>query len=244
MDFLTGETLVNVLVRPVRRVVEWASRIHGIHWGLIKEALAEGRAVNGWHEARARLFEHANTDTVLIGHALANDLLALGVTHDAVVDSSVLASVAVFGRGRKGPRTWSLRALASELCGMTVQANGGSGKVHDCLEDTYSTRQVVLEVLKYPSKLAKWADGARAILDRKAAEREAARLEAKRAEDSADSSSRPHEGSSLTGGDDVDASGRVVEHVGNQDEGPPPVDKRGTEGCNCPHPQKINSPSR
>ncbi|VDM60316.1 unnamed protein product [Angiostrongylus costaricensis] len=43
-------------------------------------------------DVRELLFEKVNAKTVLIGHALENDLKALRIVHDTVVDTSVLFS--------------------------------------------------------------------------------------------------------------------------------------------------------
>ncbi|KJH39892.1 exonuclease [Dictyocaulus viviparus] len=56
--------------------------------GLSEEEIEESRMT--LREARDLLFEVVNSNTILIGHGLENDLKALRIVHDAVVDTSVL----------------------------------------------------------------------------------------------------------------------------------------------------------
>ncbi|KJH39847.1 hypothetical protein DICVIV_14257, partial [Dictyocaulus viviparus] len=67
---------------------------------------------------RGLLFDLINSETILIGHALENDLKALRIVHDVVVDTSVLYSHSDVG-GRYFKR--SLKSLAREELGIEIQ---------------------------------------------------------------------------------------------------------------------------
>jgi len=164
-DFITGETLVNALVRPTNRVIDWRTRVSGVTAAEMAAATARGNALAGWKGARAELWEYIDTDTILIGHSLQNDLDVLRIIHNRVVDSAILARNAVGPGGRQ----WGLKALCGELLGIDIQNNGKRG--HDCLEDALAAREVVLWCIRNPSWLADWAKIAREREERMKEER-------------------------------------------------------------------------
>lgn len=157
IDLFTGEVLVDTLVFPTEAVRDWRSRFSGVTMAMMREARNTGKALNGWPAARAKLFELADAETILVGHALNHDLKVLYVSHKRVVDSSLLVSEAVFGKGSALLRIWGLKTLSRELLGLTIQS---SRKGHDCLEDTLATRELVLWCLKEREQLKVWAENA------------------------------------------------------------------------------------
>lgn len=104
-----------------------------------------------------RLWKFANDETVLISHALQNDLNVLGIYHPRIVDSAILTSLAVFPSWLEA-RTWSLMSLAREFIDLDIQ-NGNCG--HDAVEDARVIPEVVLWCLAEPEQLKIWADKAR-----------------------------------------------------------------------------------
>lgn len=164
VDFLTGETIVNSLVKPRQPVVDWRTQIHGISPAGLSVARAQGLTLDGWQAATAELFKHVDRDTVLIGQSLQYDLAALHIQHACVVDSAILASEAVFGTKGK-PRYWGLglKNLCSELLGLKIREEAplNVSKVHDGLEDVLATREVVLYWLEQPAAVETWARGKR-----------------------------------------------------------------------------------
>ncbi|KJH40575.1 exonuclease [Dictyocaulus viviparus] len=70
---------------------------------------------------RDLLFEVVNSNTILIGHGLENDLEAMRIVHDAVVDISVLFSRSD-AKGRCFRR--SLKSLAKDELGLEIQNDG------------------------------------------------------------------------------------------------------------------------
>ncbi|XP_052036927.1 exonuclease GOR-like [Apodemus sylvaticus] len=79
-----------------------------------------------------RLF---STETILIGHSLESDLLALKFIHDTVVDTSVL-----FPHHRGLPYKRSLRGLISQYLSQKIQAHSGG---HNSIEDARACMQLV-----------------------------------------------------------------------------------------------------
>lgn len=167
VDFLTGEVLINNYVQPQCKVTNWKSDISGVTPSAVDAAVAGGRALRGWKNARQALWEHISSDTILVGHSLNNDLSVLGIYHSKVFDSAIFTAEAVFPefiRPTEGPkRLWSLKNLARDLlAGLDIQ-NSDNG--HDCLEDTLTTREVVLFCLGNPEILKLWAEAARRQYD-------------------------------------------------------------------------------
>ncbi|KAI1478726.1 ribonuclease H-like domain-containing protein [Daldinia eschscholtzii] len=157
VDLFTREVLVDSLVLPTEIVRDWRTKYSGITPAMMAQARANNTALNGWPTARAKLFELADANTILIGHSLNNDLHAIHVTHSRIVDSAILASEAVFGKGNKLGRKWSLKSLSEELLGIKIQSSKGG---HDCLEDTLASREIVLWCFREREKLATWAKDA------------------------------------------------------------------------------------
>lgn len=116
VDFLTGEKIITSLVQPHEPVDNWKTKLHGISPALIASERAKNAVLDGWQAARAELFKHVDEDTILIGQSLNHDLKPLRIQHDKIVDSAVMASEAVHGRGSK-PNYWGLglRILCEEL---------------------------------------------------------------------------------------------------------------------------------
>jgi hypothetical protein len=161
IDFLTGEVLIDNYVQPKTRVVNWDSRFSGVTPGAMNKAVKKGTALNGWEGARSKLWEFMDSETVLVGHSLNNDLDVLGIIHWNIVDSSIITSEAVFYTVHAGEplnRTWSLKTLTNELVNYDIQV-GKQG--HSALEDAHATRDIVIWCLRYPEHLKVWADNAR-----------------------------------------------------------------------------------
>lgn len=172
IDFLTGEVLIDNYVQPKSRVVNWDSRFSGVTPSAMNKAVKKGTALFGWEGARSKLWEFMDSETVLIGHSLNNDLDVLGIIHWNVVDSSIITSEAVFYTVHAGEplnRTWSLKTLTNELVNYDVQV-GKQG--HSALEDAHATRDIVIWCLRYPEHLKVWADNARDQEEQRAYERE------------------------------------------------------------------------
>ncbi|EED19596.1 RNA exonuclease, putative [Talaromyces stipitatus ATCC 10500] len=177
VDVLTGETLLNTLVNPVSKVKSWRSTVSGVTRKAMNVAIERGQALRGWPAARKALWQYVDTETILVGHALQNDLNVLGIFHPRIVDTAILAAQAVFldHQGKKFPQTYGLKKLLACFVNMAIQT-GKRG--HDCLEDTLATREVAIWCMRNPESLKTW--GSRTF-----AEYEARRLEIQRAREKA-----------------------------------------------------------
>ncbi|KAI1771054.1 ribonuclease H-like domain-containing protein [Hypoxylon cercidicola] len=179
VDLFSGEILIKSLVLPTEAVKDWRTRYSGITPAMISAARVSGEALDGWPAARAKLFEFADAETILVGHSLNNDLKVLRIYHPRVVDSCILIAEAVFGKGKGMQRKWGLKTLSLDILGATIQS---SKKGHDCLEDTLASRELVLWCLKQPEQLEAWAKKAliqHEIEKQKRLERQRAKAEEK-----------------------------------------------------------------
>lgn len=158
VDYIAGEVLIDSLVVPAEKIIQWRTKYSGVSPAMLAGARARGEALWGWQGARAELWKYMDADTILIGQSLHNDLSALRMVHTCVVDSAILAKNAV---DPDCPRSWSLKTLSNALLGLKIQT-GKSG--HDCMEDTLATREVVLECNRNPQKLKAWADNERKLI--------------------------------------------------------------------------------
>ena len=152
VDFLSGETLLNTLVLPTARVKRWKTEITGITDQIMKEARARGQAVKGWSQARSELWKHIDASTVLVGQSLHHDLEVLGMLHTRIVDSAILAAKAV---DLPSARTFGLKQMCKEILNVDIQCIKTG--MHDCLEDTLASRELVLCFMYNPEELQKWA---------------------------------------------------------------------------------------
>jgi DNA polymerase III epsilon subunit-like protein len=151
IDYLTGEILIDTLVQPLQRVTNWRTKYSGITKKAMTAAITQGRILKGWPEARASLFSHIDANTIMVGQALNHDFIALGIQHQRVVDSAILASDAV---GSDIKRRWGLKDLCDQLLGIEIQNHGKKG--HDSVEDAFAAREVVLWCIEHSDRLKQW----------------------------------------------------------------------------------------
>lgn len=164
VDFFTGEVLINNYTAPTSPVTNWQTPVSGIAPANMSSAIASLQAFRSPGHARNTLWQFVDQNTVLIGHALHNDLRALQAMHLRVVDTAIITAQEVFpevGLDRALGRLFKLRELALEIAGTQIQC-GLLG--HDALEDGLATREVLVRYLQEPGVVRLWAERARAGL--------------------------------------------------------------------------------
>jgi len=114
------------------KVVDLNTRFSGIH----SEEYA-ARAVLRLESVQRALARLIGADTILIGHALDNDLRALRLVHHRVVDTAAL-----FPHPRGPPYRRALRDLTKEFLSRSIQEGGGS-KGHSSVEDSVASLDLV-----------------------------------------------------------------------------------------------------
>ncbi|KAA8903988.1 hypothetical protein FN846DRAFT_953312 [Sphaerosporella brunnea] len=141
-DLFTGQVLINQLVKPSTPVKDLRTEWSGVTQELMNEAIRTGAYLDGWGHARAELFRYIDVDTIIIGHAVHNDLQQLRLIHERIIDTSLFVP-------RLKGRKQSLKSLTWEILKKQVQRGSGvSG--HNCLEDTMGARELVLWSLFHP----------------------------------------------------------------------------------------------
>ena len=105
-----GSVLLDELVRPARRVLNYHTRFSGI----TAEKLSGVETT--LEQAREMLLRVVHAETVLVGHALENDLRALRLLHARVVDTGVL-----YPHPAGPPYRTALRNLSYKFLRRTIQ---------------------------------------------------------------------------------------------------------------------------
>jgi DNA polymerase III epsilon subunit-like protein len=140
-EFFTGEVILHSYVKPSVPVKNWRTEWSGVTDDNIRKAIATGQYLDGWQDARARLFEWVDVNTIIMGHAVHNDLQQLRLCHERVIDTSLLIP-------RLQGKRHSLKGLSADILKQEIQLGGKEG--HNCLEDTMSARELVVWCLRNP----------------------------------------------------------------------------------------------
>ncbi|MFS7989355.1 putative exoribonuclease II [Helianthus anomalus] len=82
-----------------------------------------------------------NKETVLVGHSLENDLLALKVSHSLVIDTTVL-----YKHSRGGTYKIALRVLTRKFLSREIQ---DSQNGHDSIEDAKAAMDLAFLKIKH-----------------------------------------------------------------------------------------------
>ncbi|KAL1964142.1 hypothetical protein VTN77DRAFT_7230 [Rasamsonia byssochlamydoides] len=149
-----GETLLDVLVKPMGEVLDLNSKFSGIWPEHYAKAVPYGtpvpdttsedgkvetppmQVVDSPAAARALLFQLLQPDTPLIGHAIDNDLNVCRIIHPTVIDTVLL-----YPHPRGLPVRFSLKHLAKTYLDRDIQTAGDKG--HDSKEDAKATGDLV-----------------------------------------------------------------------------------------------------
>ena len=115
--------LFDTLVRPASEITDFNTRFSGI----TKEMFEMNRTVS-FEEAIEMLKFYVSRTTIVIGHGLENDLLALRLLHYSVIDTALL-----YPHPRGRPYRLGLKDLMKRETGLDIQTAGEQG--HSSLED-------------------------------------------------------------------------------------------------------------
>ncbi|KAH0015397.1 hypothetical protein KCU78_g8208, partial [Aureobasidium melanogenum] len=169
IDYFSGEVLISALIKPTLNIQQWRTNIHGVSHSMMTKAVNNGTALRDVFHARELLFSFMNSDTILVGHALHNDLNVLKIAHDRCVDSEILAKAAIDRASHNNGV--GLRKLCNTLLGLSVQRT----TFHSCLEDAFAAREAVIYMVSHPEELSFWAKAKQKVIDEEAAQRAAAK---------------------------------------------------------------------
>jgi hypothetical protein len=153
IDYLTGETLINASVLLTQPISDYCTRYSEMLGELLTKAIAEGKVLNSWPEARTELWKHIDANTILVGHALRYCLAAIRMQHARIVDTAILAANKV-GLGVK--RSWSLTSLCSQVLNMAV--DNDTNVRNNSLAGALAVRRLVMWWICHPFEISQWAD--------------------------------------------------------------------------------------
>ncbi|NWY76659.1 REXO5 exonuclease, partial [Erithacus rubecula] len=135
-----GQCLLNELVKPESRVINYCTRFSGV----TKEMLLPVKTKLS--DIQTRLKKMLPCDAVLVGHSLNVDLQALKMIHPSVIDTSLLFA-------RSDGRRFKLKFLAKAVLGKEIQCEQKLG--HDPTEDARAALELAQFFIEQgPTKVA------------------------------------------------------------------------------------------
>jgi RNA exonuclease 1 len=152
----SNEALIDVLVKPMGKILDLNTKFSGVTPRQFRDAIEydaekhtpltesvkdttkprEMKIVSSPVAARTLLTSYISPNTVLIGHAIDNDLNVLRLLHYTIVDTSLL-----YPHHGGLPYRFPLRKLAKDFLNLDIQTAGAAG--HDSMEDSRATGDLV-----------------------------------------------------------------------------------------------------
>lgn len=135
------DLVYDTFVQPSGRVLDYNTRWSGIteeHLNGVKTTI---------RDVQATFLSKFSSDTILMGHSLESDLVALRIIHETVVDTAI-----VFPHKRGFPYKRSLKNVASENLGLIIQSGAAEG--HDSAEDAAACMKLMLWKIEEDCKVS------------------------------------------------------------------------------------------
>lgn len=126
---IDGITIYDTHVKPDNAILDYNTEYSGV------TADDLTKVTTTLADVQAYLLKTLHKDSILVGHALSNDLKALRIIHDRVVDTSVL-----YPHPHNQRLKYSLRTLAKQYLLKDIQVGR-----HNCVEDARTCLALVLK---------------------------------------------------------------------------------------------------
>nr|XP_039250577.1 exonuclease GOR-like [Styela clava] len=123
------DTVYDTYVKPYGRILDYNTQFSGVTKKCLRGETTTLEDVQNF------MLETFSKDTILVGHSLESDFVALRLIHEKVVDTSL-----IFTHPMGFPYKYALRTLARKKIGKTVQ----DGE-HDSEEDATTCMQIMLD---------------------------------------------------------------------------------------------------